>query len=80
MATKTISIDLEAYARLKKARRRPDESFSQVIRRAHWDAPDSTGRALLAALEKTTAPPKRVLERLETAQRDDAPPEDPWNG
>lgn len=32
MATKTISVDVEAYERLKNARRK-NESFSQVIKR-----------------------------------------------
>jgi predicted CopG family antitoxin len=39
MPTKTISIDLKAYERLCAARRSPNESFSHVIKRAHWRSP-----------------------------------------
>ena len=53
MATKTISIDLEAYDRLRRARRSPDESFSKVIKRAEWPVPPRTAGALLAALAES---------------------------
>jgi hypothetical protein len=79
MATKTISIDLDAYERLRKARRRPSESFSAVIKRARWDLAPSTGAALLAALDDAPMPDKRVLRRLEKAQKTDTPPADAWN-
>jgi predicted CopG family antitoxin len=78
VATKTISIDLAAYERLRRARVRPDESFSQVIKRAQWSAKKSTAAALLEALRTAPLPPRRVLDRLERAQRADEPPEDAW--
>jgi len=47
MAIKTISLELDAYERLKRAKR-GKESFSAVVRRAHFDAPESSGSAILA--------------------------------
>lgn len=78
MATKTISIDLDAYERLRRARRSRSESFSMVIKRAVWPAPPRTAGALLKASADTAVMKEDVLDRLETIQRGDAPPEDPW--
>lgn len=78
MATKTISIDLEAYERLRRARRVRSESFSMVIKRATWPAPPRTAGALLKASADTPVMDERVLDRLGSAQRSDAAPEDPW--
>jgi hypothetical protein len=78
MATKTISIDLEAYERLRRARQEPGESFSRVIKRATWEAPARTAGAFLQALSRTPVPDADTLRRLEAAQRADVPPEDPW--
>lgn len=80
MPTKTISVDLEAYERLKAARLRPDESFSRVIKRARWEPVSSTAAALLAVLDKAAPVEDAVLERLERAQREDRAPSDPWTG
>jgi hypothetical protein len=78
MPTKTISIDLEAYERLRRARRSPDESFSRVIKRAVWEAAPCTAGRLLDALEHLPPTDEAVLERLTAAQDSDAPPESPW--
>ena len=51
MAVKTITIEMKAYDALARARIHPRESFSEVIRRARWDAKQHTGRALLAFVE-----------------------------
>ncbi len=78
VATKTISIDLEAYERLRSARRSPNESFSQVIKRAHWRNEVPTAAALLEALAELPTVGDDVLLRLDEAQHADTPPEDPW--
>jgi predicted CopG family antitoxin len=78
MATKTISIDMEAYERLRAARLSATESFSKVIRRAKWPAQRHTAEALIAASEDAPVIDDETLAGLDAAQRDDRPPEDPW--
>lgn len=78
MATKTISIDLEAYERLRAARRSPNESFSRVIKRAHWRDEAPTAAALLDSLADLPTVDEDVLARLDEAQRTDMPPKDRW--
>ncbi len=78
MASKTISIDLEAYERLRRARRARGESFSMVIKRASWPEPPRTAGALLQAIAALPPVHESILHLLESAQSDDRAPEDPW--
>ena len=48
MATKTISLRIEAYERLRRARLRPEESFSNVVMRAQWPGAGLTAGELRA--------------------------------
>ncbi len=79
MATKTISIDLVAYEKLSAARLGPRDSFSQVIRRAHWDQETKTCSSLLSALQGMPVADDEVIQRLDSAQLQDLPPDDPWS-
>lgn len=79
MATKTISVDLAAYARLASARRRPSESFSSVIRRAEWPASGTRGSDLLALLASLPFAAPEILATLEANQELDQPPADKWH-
>lgn len=76
MATKTISIDLEAYERLRAARQSPNESFYRVIKRAHWRDVTPTAPELLEALAELPTVGDDVLARLDEAQHCDTPPGD----
>jgi predicted CopG family antitoxin len=78
MATKTISVDIEAYEVLCRARSSTKESFSKVIKRARWNSRAKTCGDLMAALKDMPVASKGVIAKLEAAQRADAPPEDPW--
>ncbi len=77
MATKTLSVDEEAYLRLVRARRHARESFSQVIKRASWDQDKKRCGDLLVKASGEVS--EATLDRLEAAQQADLPPEDKWN-
>ena len=79
MATKTISLDLEAYECLRRARLDERESFSRVIKRALWPAPAGTAGAMLAWRGEAGELEEEVLERLDAAQDADAPAESKWS-
>jgi len=79
MATKTISIDLEAYERLRRARKSEKESFSQVIRRAEWRTNETACRDLLSVVESMEPLGEDVIEALERGQEEDRPPRSKWN-
>ncbi|MGB0334202.1 MAG: antitoxin VapB family protein [Opitutales bacterium] len=75
MAIKTISLELDAYERLKRAKR-GKESFSAVVRRARFDAPDSSGASILAETEALyngkTEVSKKTLSYWDRLEAEDA--------
>jgi predicted CopG family antitoxin len=79
MATKTISVDIEAYRLLSKARTSPKESFSQVIKRGQWSRRAKTCGDLLKAMVEKPAVSAEVISRLDEAQATDLPPDNHWS-
>ncbi|MCX6879828.1 MAG: hypothetical protein NTW21_39390 [Verrucomicrobia bacterium] len=78
MASKTISIDLEAYERMTRVRRHARESFSQIIRRAVWADSGKTGQRLLDLIASSKPASEEEIAHFEAAQENDFPPDDPW--
>jgi len=80
MASKTITLKLEAYNRLRAARRYPTESFSEVVLRATWPADTITGRELLALYRSGRRPKlsEAALDELAAINAADQPPIDKW--
>ena len=76
MATKTVSVDEEAYLHLVRAKGDRLESFSAVIKRARWDHGKKRCGDLLARASGGVS--AEVLDALDRAQAEDMPPADPW--
>lgn len=79
MSTKTISLRQEAYERLRRARREPGESFSDVVMRAEWpDVGITAGELLELYREHGPFFAEEALDRIEEAKAADRPPDDKW--
>jgi hypothetical protein len=75
MATKTISLELDAYDRLRSARLNDRESFSNVVRRARWETATPTAGDVLRDLRAAVRArpdlllPVAELDRLSRRRR-----------
>ncbi len=76
--TKTITLELDAYERLRSSKR-PGESFSEVIRRAVFRDSPPTGEDLREWFRGGgSGVSGQYLDAVEEAARNDLPPNDPW--
>ena len=79
MPSKTISLSLAAYERLRRARRRDGESFTDVVMRAHWaDEPIVGADYLQMVRERGPLYAIGELKAVEDAKAADLPPSDKW--
>ena len=78
MATKTITLELDAYEKLKAAKR-GRESFSSVVRRAVLPIGTRNGASILDILrQRKHFLSDDELRELEALDQSDSPPKNPW--
>ena len=79
MGIRTISLREEAYERLRRARKTPTESFSDVVMRAIWpDEAVTAGVYLRLVRERGPIYSAEELDRIDEAGAADQPPQDKW--
>jgi hypothetical protein len=78
MPTKTITLEIDAYEKLKAAKR-AGESFTEVVRRAVIPASAPTGKFVREHYRNGGGRVSEdYLESVEKAAAQDTVPEDPW--
>lgn len=78
MPTKTITLELDAYEKLRLAKRR-GESFTEVVRRAILVDVPLTGEALRDYFKKGgSGVSEKYLDSVEEASKHDPIPDNPW--
>ena len=76
MATKTISIDLEAYEKLMRGRYRLNESFSSVIKRAEFKKVVGSAESFVVSSQKISPCTDEILAKWDKIK--DTKPDNPW--
>ena len=78
VATKTITLELDAYERLKRAKRSPRESFTEVVRRLPLPASAITaGQFLALARERGALLTEADARAIDELNATDQPPHIP---
>ena len=82
MATKSIDLDVDAVEKLETAKWTPEESFSDVVRRAQFPRKPHLARELLEEFEQRAGHSpltEEALDRLAEAQRRPASGRSHWD-